>query len=161
MSDKRNQLLLAALQRAGKPTASDDLLDAATGLALADGWEPEQVAELNRRSVATRLRHLEQGGVVRQDGAGLDERARRTTPLYVPTGGWNARAAIPAPPATSEGRARRDASPYAGMNTAQLVALLEVHDSVTECVGRFLQDMNRLNEQSRRKLLAVGLEAPE
>lgn len=158
MSDKRNQLLVAALRRAGKPTASDDLLDAATGLALAEGWEPEQVSELNRRSVATRLRNLEQAGVVRQEGAGMDERARRTTPLFVPVAGWDVRAAVPAPPMVGASPTRRRESPYAGLNNTQLLALLEAHDDIAECLGRFLMDMGVVREKARRNLLAAGLE---
>ena len=98
MSDKKNQLVLAALLRHGRPAGSEELLDVVIGLAQAEFWTPEHLADLNRRSVAARLRNLEEQGMVRQEGVGVDARARRSTPLYAPVGAWDTRAPVPPPP---------------------------------------------------------------
>lgn len=150
-----NDLLLASLRRAGEPMASDDLLDAATALALADGWEPEQVSALNRRSVATRLRNMEAGGKVTQVGVTMDEPSRRTTPVYAPVDGYDVSATAPEPPPPS--RTTSPGSTYANLERSQLIALLDVHDALAQCTARFFSDLDAWREKSRARLQAVGL----
>ncbi|MGC1550509.1 MAG: hypothetical protein WA777_18460 [Rhodanobacter sp.] len=155
MSEKRNQLLLAALQRAGKPVGSEELLDLAVGLAVGSDWIPEQVA-LNRKSIAKRLQNMELTGEVVQCGSGMDESSRRTTPLYKPTAGYNPAAEVPPPPTVSSKPELE--SPYEGLDRSQLLAVLDVHEAFAECVGRFMTDLNQLREKARRRLTAAGLE---
>lgn len=150
---------MAALKRAGEALSSDDLLDMSVGLALAEGWLPEQLADFSRRSIATRLRNLELAGLVRQDGAGMDTRARRTTPLYAPTGGYDAAAPLPPPPRLERDAELADTSCYDGMSRPQLLALLEAQDDIIESVGRFFNDLRGMRDKARARLQAVGLEA--
>lgn len=156
MSDTRNQLLLAALQRAGKPLASDDLLDAAVGLALAEGWTPEQTRELSRRSVAARLQNMLASNLVVQVGDALDETSRRLTPLFAPTGLYNPRASVPCAPTPGRADAGRE-SPYGSMDRTQLLVVLEAHDDMLECIGRFFADLTTVREKVRRRLHAAGM----
>lgn len=156
MSDTRNQLLLAALQRAGKPLASDDLLDAAVGLALAEGWTPEQTRELSRRSIAARLQNMLASGLVVQTGDALDDAARRLTPLFAPAAGYNARAMVPGSPTPGRADTARE-SPYGSMDRTQLMAVLEAHDDMLECIGRFFTDLTTVREKVRRRLQAAGM----
>ena len=158
MSDKKNQLVLAALQRAGKPSGSEDLLDAAVGLATGEGWAPEQLSDFNRRSIAKRLQNLEEQGLVKPAGAGLDQRARRSTPLYTPTGGWDQRAPVPTPPALSSDIGRIGQRAHAAMDRTQLLALLDAQDDLLGVMHRFLGDLQAARERHRARLAAVGLE---
>jgi len=157
MSDKYNDLLLAALQRAGKPRTSGQLLDAATGLALAEGWDTEQRAKLSRKSVAKRLQGMESRGLVRAEGSTFDEDQGRMTPLFLPVSGYDARALVPAPPSTEHAPSSK-ASTYDGLNRSQLLAVLDVHDAFAECIGRFMADLSQQREKARQRLLAVGVE---
>lgn len=157
MSDTRNQLLLAALQRVGKPLASDDLLDAAVGLALAEGWTPEQTRELSRRSVAARLQNMLASGLVVQAGDALDVASRRLTPLFAAAAGYNPRAAVPGPPTPTRADAARSESPYSSMDRTQLMVVLEAHDDMLECIGRFFADLTTVREKVRRRLKTAGL----
>lgn len=158
MSDRRQALLLAAMRRAGKPVSSDTLLDEAAGLALANGWPVGQVSSLNRKAVAQRLRMLVEAGQARECGTTVDVAARRATPLYEPTAGYDARAAAPPPPAADPASVPpREASPYEGRSRQQLLALLDVQDSLLDCLRRFLVDLDAEREKSRARLLAEGL----
>jgi hypothetical protein len=154
MSDTRNELLLVALHRAGRPMASDDLLDAAHGLALNEGWSPAQVAPLTRKSVAKRLQNMVGSGQLKVAGAAMDEASRRTTPTYVPATGYDLRAVVPEPPRIAN---PAPTTAYDGMDRTQLLAVLEAHDDVVECVGRFFADLTSVREKVRRRLLAAGL----
>lgn len=158
MSDKKNQLVLAALLRAGKPSGSEDLLDAAIGLATSENWTPEHLADFNRRSIAKRLQNLEEQGLVKQAGAGLDARARRTTPLYTPVGDWNPRAAVPPPPFATADGGRVGQRAHAMMDRTQLLALLDAQDDLLGVMHRFLSDLQAARERHRARLAAVGLE---
>lgn len=154
MSDTRNQLLLAALQRAGKPLTSGDVLDAAVGLALAEGWLPEQTAELTRKSVSKRLQNMVDAGLVMQSGQVMDEASRRMTPTYEPIGPKLPNAPIPEAPSMP---VRTKDADYADLSKSQLIALLSVHDAFASCHSRFMTDLDNWREKSRRELAAVGL----
>lgn len=163
-ADKLNDLLLAALQRAGKPSTSGDLVDAATGLALAEGWNPEQAAKLTRKSVAKRLQHMEKAGDVRTEGSAFDTTLDRMTPTFVPVRGFNARAPVPTPP--GEHAPTGKAGSYESMTRTQLIAVLDVQDEMLAEFARHLQEQERffvrlgaIREKARARLLAVGLEA--
>lgn len=158
MSDRKNELVLAALRRAGKPSGSEELVDAVQGLGLAEGWQPAQVADLNRRSVAKRLQNMVGEGLVQQAGAGLDDRARRSTPLFAPVGGWNPQALVPPPPAIGADDSRIGQRAHAAMNQQQLLALLDAQDDLLGVVHRFLGDLQTARERHRARLAAVGLE---
>ncbi len=163
MSDRRNDLLLAALKRAGVPCDSGDLLDRASGLALAERWAPEQLAPLTRASVAKRLTAMEGQGLVKKAGAGVDPRARRPTPMYVPDGGWDDSAPVPPPP--TDGRAsaaRGDAGTE--LDDTQFRVLLDAHDELfglfarhVQQLGTFMGELSTLREKHRARLAAVGL----
>lgn len=163
----RNDLLLAALKRAGKPLDSGDVLDAAVGLAMADGWEPEQVASLNRRSIATRLQNMVDEGLLTRAGMGMDNVSRRTTPLYAPAAGYDAHAAVPKPPTPARAPAAR-ASVFDGLSTTQTCTLLDVQDELLALFARqqqaqqqvqqqFMQELAVAREKARNRLLAAGL----
>lgn len=156
MSDRRNELLLCALKRFGEPATSADIVDVAAGLASAEGWAADAIAAITRNSVAKRLEQLEQRGLVRQSTLGFDGRARRTTPRYEPVDGWDPKAPVPPPPGGAG--VERPETAYDGMSRPQLLAVLETHDEVIECVGRFLTDMRTVRERAKRRLIAVGLE---
>jgi len=76
MTDARNELLLSALRRATTPLTSGDVLDAAMGLAEAEGWTPAQLASLSRKAVSKRLQNLADAGVVGLGQSVLDGDAR-------------------------------------------------------------------------------------
>lgn len=154
MTDNRNDLLLAALLRAGEPMDSDELLVQANELALDYMWTPDHLVGLNRKSVAKRLRDMVDAGAIKVQGVGMDSSSRRTTPKYAPVAAYDAQADVPAPPSLPTVPAP---SPYALMNQTQLIAVLDAQDDALECVSRFLQDMSMVREKARRRLLAVGL----
>ncbi|MGO4700264.1 hypothetical protein [Dyella sp. 2RAB6] len=164
MSDRKNELVLAALRRAGKPSGSEELVDAVQGLALAEQWSPGHVADLNRRSIAKRLQNMASEGLVKQAGATTDDRARRSTPLFVPASGWDPQALVPPPPAgPDDGRPARGG--YDGLNRAQLLAVLDADDELFGVFARHIQslqgffiDMQAAREKHRARLSAVGLE---
>lgn len=162
MSIKRNDLLLATLQRAGKPLASDDLLDGACGLALDAGWDPAQSAELTRKVIAQLLKHLVARGVVRVAGSKFDEGARRSTPTYEPTKGYDPHALIPTGP-TPPTRVDPN-STFNAMNRAQVIAVLDAQDEMlSKFAGglaglqAFLTGFMATREKVRARLVAVGL----
>lgn len=164
MSKAINALILATLQRAGAPLASDDVLDQATGHALNERWTIEALAELNRKSVSSRLKGMITAGNVRVSGHQRDAGARRDTPLYEPTAGWDHNAAIPAPDA-SPSRSSSDKSVYEGMTPRQRLAAFEAQSVCLESVARLIAqlqigmaDMLQANEKAKRILLAEGLE---
>lgn len=171
MSERRNELLLAALSRCGQPATSADVLDVAAGLARAEGWAETDVAAITRNSVAKRMDLLVAQGKVKRSGVGFDGAARRTTPKYEPVDGFDARAPVPPPP---NGVVHAiAATPYESMSPRQLVGLLEAQDEMLEaqaeqleCLSRFLADMREVRERGqrrlveiRRRLADVGLEA--
>jgi hypothetical protein len=159
--DTRNELLLAAMRRAGRPLASGDVLDSAVGLALGEGWMPEQV-RLSRKAVSKRLQHLVLEGSVITAGETMDDASRRLTPLYAPVNGdYDLRAPVPAPP-TMDVPVKR--SPHDDLDRAQLLVVLDVQDDLLAAFGRQLQDMQRFfveltqtREKCRGRLLAAGL----
>lgn len=158
--DIRNELLLATLRRAGKPLDSGDVLDEATGLALGEGWQPEQV-QLSRRGASKRLQHLVLEGHVKAAGEALDEGSRRMTPLYAPVAGYDLRAPVPAPPAVET---VVKPSPHADLDRSQLLVLLDVQDDLLAVFVRQMQDTQRFfvelaqtREKCRGRLLAAGL----
>jgi len=164
VSDAINRLLLAALQRAGAPLASDDLLDRACGLALDEQWPTAAVAKLSRKSVASRLKGMVTAGQVRLAGQARDNAARRDTPLYEPSAGWNAQAPVPAPESQSA-RAGATKGAYDEMTPRQRLAIFESHDMILESLSRLLAhlqvglaDMAQTREKARQRLLAEGLE---
>jgi hypothetical protein len=170
MTDTRNQLLLAAMQRAGKPLTSGDVLDEATGLAEAEGWQAQHLADVTRKSVSKRLQNMATGStpLVLVAGSALDEASRRMTPTYAPAAGYDVHAPIPPPPAAPPARAN---TPFDGLTTVQSVTLLDVQDELLAVFGRQMQSMQRqmsdmerffaelaaTREKSRQRLLAVGL----
>lgn len=167
MNDRRNDLLLAALARGGVPMTSDQVLDGAMGLAEAEGWEPHQLAALNRRSVATRLRNLEAQGTVLGAGQAFDEAARRMTPTYTPADGFNAKAAVPPPPAepATTRRGAPERNHYEGLDRMQLVAVLDAQDAMMVELARqaqeavaFIHRLDALREKVRARLVAAGVE---
>jgi hypothetical protein len=164
MSDPRDELLLAALKRAGKPLDSSDLLDEATGLALAD-WEPDQV-KLNRRSVAKRLQNMLTAGLVTHAGVGVDDAARRTTPLFAPVGGYDAHAPVPLPPEARQ--PAKQSGPFEGLTTAQTITLMDVQDELLAVFVRqqkaqqqaqqlLFTELQAVREKVRGRLVAAGL----
>lgn len=168
MSDPRDELLLCALKRAGRPLDSSDLLDEATGLALAD-WEPDQV-RISRKSVAKRLQNMLTAGLVTQAGLGVDDVARRTTPLFAPVGGYDLRSPVPPPPVNARAPAKQP-GPFDGLSATQAVTLLDVQDELLAVFGRQLQaqqhqlqaqqqffsELATVREKVRSRLLAAGL----
>lgn len=169
MSDLRNVLLLAALQRKGSPMDGDELLDHSTGLALNEGWTPESLG-FNRKVVARRLVNMEREGLVRMVAKTRDPVNRRDTPTYEPTAGWDAHAFIPKPQRESTqrlsaARAEKTPSSYDAMSPRQLRAILETQDMLLESTSRMIQhlqaglnDMAQTREKARLRLVAEGLE---
>lgn len=164
MSDAINALLLATLQRAGAPLASDDLLDQAYGLALDGRWTHEAIAKLSRKSVASRLKGMVAAGHVRITGQQRDTAARRDTPLYEPSAGWDHNAPVPSPD-SSPARLREAKSPYDTMTPRQRLAVFEAQDAMLESAFRLIQhlqagltDMMQTREKWRARLLAEDLE---
>lgn len=155
MTDSRNELLLSALRRATTPLTSGDALDAAVGLAEAEGWTPAQLASLSRKAVSKRLQNLADAGVVGLGQSVLDGDARRMTPTYIAKTP-NPNEPVPPPPSVVP-RAAAKESPYDGLEKSQLIALLDVHDSLAQCLSRHMQDLDAWREKSRQRLLAVGL----
>ncbi|HUA80353.1 MAG TPA: hypothetical protein VL997_08280 [Dyella sp.] len=164
MSELRNQLVLAAVRRAGKPVTSVELQPLIEGLATDAGWQEHQLQDLSLRSIGRRLLNLAARGEIRACGTGIDARGNATTPLYEPSDGvFDQAAPIPEPPGqrdseVSQPSATADESPYADMEQRQLLEVLEVQDMALACVARFLRDMQAISEKARRRLLAAGLE---
>lgn len=154
MGDARNELLLSALRRAGTPLTSGDVLDAAVGLAQAEEWTPQQLANLTRKAVSKRLQNMVEEGAITNGSEVLDTTSRRMTPTYLATDP-NPNAWVP--PAPSAPAHTPKDSPYAGLEKSQLIALLDVHDSLAQCLSRHMQDLDSWREKSRQRLLAVGL----
>jgi hypothetical protein len=169
VSDLRSALLLAALQRKGKPMDGDELLDHATGLALNEGWTPN-VLGFNRKVVARRLVNMEREGLVKVVAMNRDSVNRRDTPVYEPTGGWDASAFVPGPQGESTrtlqaARTEKTPSSYDAMSPRQLRAILETQDMLLESTSRMIQhlqaglnDMAQTREKARLRLVAEGLE---
>jgi hypothetical protein len=155
MTDVRNELLLSALRRATTPLTSGDVLDAAVGLAEAEGWTPEQLASLSRKAVSKRLQNMVDAGVVALASQYFDPVSRRLTPTYT-AAVRNPNAVVPPPPSVAP-RAAAKESPYDGLEKSQLIALLDVHDSLAQCLSRHMQELDSWREKSRQRLLAVGL----
>lgn len=155
MSDRRNELLLAALLRAGKPVASDEVLDAVVGLGAAEGWSQTDLASISRGSVAKRLAAMVTDGKARMVGERLDPGSRRMTPIYEPADGFDPQAPVPPPPLDSS--SDRPSSPYEGMTQPQVLAVLDAQDEMLEAVARFFTDMRTIRERTRQRLAAVGL----
>jgi hypothetical protein len=155
MSAKLNPLLLAALQRGGHAMASDELLNAAIELATAYGWTPEQLQHLDRRSIGKRLPMMATQGLVRLSGSKIDDGRRNATPLYEPVNGFDADAEVPTPP-TAASKPMTESS-YASMDRSQLMAVLEAHDDMLECMGRFFTDLTTVRDKVRRRLQGAGL----
>lgn len=148
-----NDLLLVALQRSGKPLDSGAVLDAATGIAQADGWSRNVIDSLNRKSVSKRLANMAGEGIVRYAGERLDERGSRMTPLFAPAGEYDAAAVSPpAPPMKAP-----KSTAYDHLSRTQLITLLEVHDDQAQMISRFERDLNNWRATTRAKLMAVGL----
>jgi hypothetical protein len=97
MSTVYNTLLLAAIHGATRPLDSDDVLDAAMGLALSAGWDEAHLLPLTRKAAAMRLKHLAQAGEIMQTGMGFDAMHRQPTPLYARAPHTKA-VAVPEPP---------------------------------------------------------------
>lgn len=163
MSDKRKELLLAALQRAGKPRTSGELLDDAHGLALAEGWTPDQTADITRKSVAKHLQHMERDGLVRTVGATVDE-TRKPTPMFAPVDGFDLNALVPAPPMIERALTGKPSS-YANLDRPQLLAVLDAQDDLLAEFARHIKDqelfferLGKVREKCRARLIAAGLE---
>lgn len=156
MADARNELLLSALRRASKPLTSGDVLDVAVGLAESEGWTSAQLANVTRKAVSKRLQNMAEVGLVAESGSVLDEGSRRMTPTYVIVGHCDPTAPVPPPPSITE-RSTPKESPYDGLEKSQLIALLDVHDSLAQVMSQHLQDLAGWRERSRQRLLAVGL----
>ena len=164
MSAALNSLLLAALQRAGKPLASDELMDQAVGLGLNEEW-PHHSLKLNRKSVARRLTSMEEAGLVRVVAQKRDPVSRRDTPTYEPSAGWNPDAVVPAPDSDAERQGTSTRSVYSDMTPRQRLAVFESHDIMLEGISRMLthlqagvSEMMQARERLRLRLLAEGLE---
>lgn len=172
MSELRNQLVLAAVRRAGKPVTSVELLPLIEGLATNAGWQEHQLQDLSVRSIGRRLLNLGQRGELRTCGTGFDARGNATTPLYEPADGvYDPAAPIPEPPGNGDSEApvpvasepthpvlTDDESSYADKDPRQLLEILEVQDMALACVASFIRDMQVISEKARRRLLAAGLE---
>lgn len=169
VSDLRNALLLAALQRSGKPLTGDDLLDIASGLALDAQWTPETL-KLDPKSVAKRLVDMKREGLVEVVGSSRDPVRRCDTPTYAPTGGWDGQAFIPQPQrpgarAIAAKREGKTSSTYEALSERQLRAILDAQDALLESTFRLIQhlhaglnDMAQTREKARLRLVAEGLE---
>lgn len=155
MTDARNELLLSALKRAGEPLDSDALLNQASELALDHFWTPDHLTGLSRKGVAKRCRDMAESGVMNSAGVGIDAGSRRTTPKYAPVGGYEPQAPVPQPPELPAPPPMDSA--YAAMHRIQLLAVLDAHDDVLECVSRFLREMTDVRERARRRLIAADL----
>lgn len=159
MSDRINELLLAALQSSAKPIPGSDVLDAAIGMGMAEGWTPDQLKGVTRRSVAGRLQQMVTAGLARVAGSVMDHDARRTTPAYEPVE-RPAKVSVPPPPAMAVASSSRTSSAalHGDRPRAQLLALLDAQDEMLTAVGRFLQDLERARDRCRAKLIATGVE---
>lgn len=170
MTEKRNALLLASLQRSGRPLTGEELLDVATGLGLDEGWTPDNL-RLDPKSVAARMVNLKREGLVEIVEMKRDADRRADTPVYQPTAGWDPRAVIPRPTPqaerrTSQARTTESPSDYDAMTPRQLRSILEAQDLLLESTGRLLQHVNAglkdlalTREKVRLRLQAEGLEA--
>lgn len=160
MSERRNQLLLAALKRLGAPSTSDQVSDHALGLAQADDWPESLLEGLSRRAVSTCLQNMERTGLVKKRAPVKDVAARRDTPTYEPVDGFNAKAPVPAPPQMEARHSTRAASRQArppSMSAEQMLKVLEVQDEMLSSVSRFLDDMKGVRARARRELIAAGI----
>jgi hypothetical protein len=155
MSAKRNELLLCALRRAGKPLTAGDAVDAATGLAIGEGWDPAQLEELTTKAASKLLQNMVGHQVI--TGTPLyDETCRRAVPSY-PVEVYDTQAPIPESPRLKLHRPEKT-SPYAGRNKVKLLAILETHDDILESVSRFFADLSVQREKARRRFAAAGFD---
>ncbi|HET6631539.1 MAG TPA: hypothetical protein VFG73_02370 [Rhodanobacteraceae bacterium] len=166
MTAHLNDLLVATLRRAGKPLASDELLDAAVAGALDHGWVSEQLTDLgNRRNVAARLTNLRKAGHVEERGRGVDEQNRRTTPLWAPVAGFDRSCEIPPPPvpgasellrsattASTKGRCRAAPADAA----TELEQLTWLTGEVLGAVGRFVRELETLQDRATARMAGTG-----
>jgi hypothetical protein len=167
MSDLLNALLLAALKRAGKPQASDDVLDAAHGLGLDQGWTPNQLSPLTRIAVARRLAVMKAADLVRVVSSKRDAQARRETPEYEPTSGWDPMAHVPLPQRGEERKASAPApkqSPFADYDKRELLVIVDGMDQIIqsyrrrdELIGLAMKDVSETVDKVRARFIAEGL----
>lgn len=167
VSDLLNALLLAALKRAGKPLDSGDLLDHVTSLGLEEGWTPKHLSPLTRLAVAKRLGDMKAADLVRVVSSRRDAQARRETPEYEPTSGWDPQAVVPLPQ-RSENRkpsASHDKhSPLADYDKRELLVIVEGQDQIIqsyrrmqELIGLGMKDVSETVEKVRARFIAEGL----
>lgn len=154
MTQKFNQLLLAALARASEPLTSEDLVDEAVGLALSNGWQTEDLEGLTRPSVSARLRSMENLGLLKVMLERTDSN-RRKIPAYSLTAD-ESEAQHPIPSAPNP--LAEPVSPYEDMTRAQILTLLEVHDEYLGVMARMMSEMREINLRARRRLAQAGLE---
>nr|GAT43707.1 predicted protein [Mycena chlorophos] len=169
--DRPNQLLLAALKRAGRPISSDELIDELTALAMDHSWTTPQLAIFTRASIARRLVELERLGRVGVVSLQRDAGSRKKTPTYQPSDGFDPCAVVPPPQSNStrkllDARDKKpvEASPLDGMTPLQAAALFDCQDMVVEASLRMishiqagLSDFAATREKARARLLAAGL----
>lgn len=154
MSNAMNQLLLAALQRSTLPLGTDDLMDAATGLAISAGWSPSMLARMNRQSIAARVRGMVNDGIVVTRGSKVDKH-RRPAPTYMATEGYDPHAPVPEPDFPEDTPAV-DAGPvdpaelYGNLSKPQLYQLLAMSDEVFGAVARFTTEVQQICTRYRQ-----------
>jgi len=158
MSTRRNELLLCALRRAGRPLTAGDAVDAAVGLATAEGWEPAQLEELTVKSASKLLQNMV-GKQIELGSPTYDTQSHRAVPTYT-VAVYDAKAEVPPAPQIRLHRPDK-ASPYNGMNKVKLLAILETHDDFLEAIGRFFHDLSVQREKARRRFAAAGFDEDE
>lgn len=156
MSGKRHELLLCALRRAGKALTCGQTLDQATGLALGEGWDTAQLEELTTKSASRLLQNMVNSEIITQGTQAFDDDTRRMVPTYDAKSSYDPKAPVPKPPEPIR-RGSAKESNYAELDATQLMAVLDSHDDVIECVGRFFADLTSVRDKVRRRLMAAGL----
>lgn len=149
-------LLLCALNRAGAPTNSGDLLDQANALAMDAGWPPRSWKGCNVQRVAALMKGCESRGEC--------WRVTDTKPPVWCLMAYNRTAEIPAAP-DPEG----EDHPLHGMTSRQKFVLFDVLDATVakyasqnqEAHAMLIRHTRELADhaaRAKRELLAAGLE---
>lgn len=159
------ELTLFALQRC--PGESTDVLAAAMGeMAMNEGHPARCWKAIGQHQILGVLRTLESQGLVTRirnakydAGKGRErpgwqlsrEAATRNYPMPFPPEDLEDEppepAPAPAPPATQ----------YDDLSREQLIALLAVHDDITQLVARFTTELDGLARNARSRLAAMGV----
>ncbi|MGH8028036.1 MAG: hypothetical protein ACREO0_15055 [Pseudoxanthomonas sp.] len=154
-------LALYCLQTASEPMTAGDCAELMQTTAMGAMHADPCWKRIDAGKVAGTLKALTNQGFVMKAPQAKNARAGRMQERWV-IDAATPRQALPdcpdfAPPATPKA-APVAADPYDGLSRAQLLALLQVHGDIAECIARFKAELASIENRALGLLAAAGLE---